>query len=80
MIVDGIEDGAFLPRPGESDRFGWRNCGYCEFDRLCQQDRDRQWEAKKSAPALAAYRALVEPAPVEGGRNGNGDAAGGDDA
>ena len=80
VIVDGIEDGAFLPRPGESDRFGWRNCGYCEFDRLCQQDRDRQWEAKKSAPALAAYRALVEPAPVEGGRNGTGDAAGGDDA
>jgi RecB family exonuclease len=60
VVVDGIAAGAFPARPGEVDRQSYRNCTYCDYDRLCQRDRSRQWDRKRHTPALAGYVALAE--------------------
>lgn len=60
VIVEGIAAGNFPARPGNP---GWKepeNCRFCDMGPLCQQDRERQWERKKAAPALAAYVELAE--------------------
>ena len=60
VIADGIANGVFPPRPGDVDRQTYRNCAWCDFDRLCQRDRARQWDRKRSAPVLADYVELAE--------------------
>lgn len=60
VIVDGITAGNFPARPGPPGWKGPENCRFCDMGPLCQQDRDRQWERKKAAPALAAYVELAE--------------------
>ena len=62
VIVAGVSDGAFIARPGEADwRGGWKNCMYCDFDRLCLEARDVHWDNKKQAtPALVSYVNLSE--------------------
>jgi hypothetical protein len=60
VAADGIAAGAFPVRPGEVDRATYKNCAYCDFDRLCPRDRARQWERKRAAPVLADYVALAE--------------------
>lgn len=59
VIVDGIAAGAFPARPGEVDRQSFKNCTYCDYDRLCPSDRGRQWERKRTSPTLSAYVALA---------------------
>jgi RecB family exonuclease len=66
VVADGIAAGAFPARPGEVDRQSYRNCKWCDYDRLCQRDRGRQWDRKRDAPVLAGYVALAE------GTEGNG--------
>lgn len=61
VITDGIKQGLFPARPGEDGFYGFENCGYCDFRKLCPVDRDRRWERTRSDPALRAYRALAEP-------------------
>jgi RecB family exonuclease len=59
-LVEGITAGRFPARPGEEDwRGGWEHCRYCEFDRVCQADRDRAWERVRDTNELAAYVALT---------------------
>ncbi len=65
VITAGIKAGHFPARPGEDGFFGYQNCGFCDFKNVCPTDRDRRWEAASSDPALAAYRAMAEPEPVE---------------
>ncbi len=61
VLVESITAGRFPARPGEEDwRGGWEHCRYCEFDRVCQADRDRAWERVQNTPELEAYRALTE--------------------
>ena len=60
VVADGIAKGVFPARPGEVDRQSYKNCGYCDYDRLCQRDRGRQWERKRTAAVLAPYVALAE--------------------
>jgi ATP-dependent helicase/nuclease subunit B len=60
VAADGVAAGAFPARPGEVDRATYKNCAYCDFDRLCPRDRARQWERKRTAPVLADYVALAE--------------------
>lgn len=60
VIVDGITNGNFPARPGKPDRKTTENCRLCDMGPLCQEDRDRQWERNKAAPALAAYVELAE--------------------
>ncbi|HUR50196.1 MAG TPA: PD-(D/E)XK nuclease family protein [Acidimicrobiales bacterium] len=61
VITDGIKQGLFPARPGEDGFYGFENCGYCDFRKLCPVDRDRRWERTRSDPALRAYRELAEP-------------------
>ncbi|MDP9401964.1 MAG: PD-(D/E)XK nuclease family protein [Actinomycetota bacterium] len=60
VIVEGITAGNFPARPGDAGWKGPENCGFCDMGSLCQEDRERQWERKKAAPALAAYVELAE--------------------
>jgi RecB family exonuclease len=61
VLVDGITGGRFPARPGEENwRGGWEECRYCDFDRVCQADRDRAWERVRTTPELEAYVELAE--------------------
>ena len=61
VIAAGITSGAFPARPGDPAwPAGFTNCNRCDFDRLCQAERDRHWERKKSAPAVRRYVELAE--------------------
>jgi RecB family exonuclease len=73
VVADGIAKGAFPARPGEVDRQSYKNCKWCDFDKLCQRDRGRQWERKRGAPVLADY---VDLAEGEGEGEGKGDGKG----
>jgi len=54
-------------------------CPYCNPDGLGHSDVRSRWEAKRLAPQLVDYTALVEPAAVppvddeDGGGSGTGD-------
>jgi hypothetical protein len=51
--ADGIRAGAFLPMPGESDRGTFKNCRFCDFERVCPTARDQTWRHKSaSAPFI----------------------------
>ena len=56
----------FPANPGKSGWVGGRSsfgsCGFCEFQRVCPQDKQDQWNRKKnSSDVLNDYLALVEP-------------------
>lgn len=59
-VVDGIEGGAFPAVPGDWNT--WRSthdaCAWCDFDRVCPQDRGEQAEAKVEAPQVRRRAAL----------------------
>ena len=57
--ADGIQAGAFLPRPGEYDRGTFRNCRYCEFDRICSTTRDQAWQRKSPRTAFVPLEPLA---------------------
>ena len=60
-IVSGIRGGVFPANPGgRNARFGFENCGFCEFDSLCPSRRDRMWDRKRGDPMLAGYRDLID--------------------
>lgn len=68
IVVDGIEQGQFPSRPGDDGYFGWSNCGFCDFDRICPTSRGDLWEAVRAAPELHDYRELAEgplPEPAD---------------
>ena len=62
VVADGIAAGAFPARPGDVERQSYKNCKWCDFDRVCQRDRARQWERKRDAAVLAPYVELAEGA------------------
>jgi ATP-dependent helicase/nuclease subunit B len=59
VIVDGIEQGRFPANPGEADYFGFENCGFCDYNRVCPASRDDQWEGVRLSSKLDAYRELA---------------------
>jgi RecB family exonuclease len=59
-MVDGIERGAFPPRPDPTTR-PWVTCPYCDPDALGVADLRRDWDRKRDDPAIAAYAELAEP-------------------
>ena len=81
VLAGMAESGLFPPVPGpkqfdgQGRRATYRNCQYCEFDRVCSGgDRIRAWEERKRAPELAAYVALAEPpTDVSSGEEGEND-------
>jgi ATP-dependent helicase/DNAse subunit B len=51
--ADGIRAGSFLPKPGEFDRGSFKNCRFCEYDRICSTARDEAWRRKSpNAPSI----------------------------
>ncbi|MDA1279621.1 MAG: PD-(D/E)XK nuclease family protein [Chloroflexi bacterium] len=68
-IVEGIDNGVFPARPGDSASWGggplsFENCLYCEYSRVCPKNKARLWEAKKgSDPGLGDYVKLAESDP-----------------
>jgi RecB family exonuclease len=45
-IVEGIRAGAFPAVPGPEDTSGFRNCRFCNFDRICSRRRGEEWASK----------------------------------
>ena len=67
LIARSMANGVFPPRaPAEPD-FRWVTCEYCNPDGLGHADVRRRWEAKRLAPELRDYTALVEPEALAGG-------------
>jgi hypothetical protein len=60
-IVTGIEDGVFAPRPSALSTYFWIECHACNPDGLGTAELRKQWERKRSDPALARYADLAEP-------------------
>jgi hypothetical protein len=61
--LDGISGGLFPGVPGEAvgwPRLTFENCRYCEFDRICPTDRQREWESVRDDPALGPVTRLIE--------------------
>jgi RecB family exonuclease len=59
-LTGGINDGLFPVMPGEFGYFGWDNCGFCAYARVCPSERGIQSERAVQHPDLAAYVALTE--------------------
>ena len=59
-IVDGIRGGSFPAVPNDEDewRGGFKNCTYCEYDRICSRRRDIEYSAKESDAAAEAWQAV----------------------
>jgi hypothetical protein len=74
-IVDGIGAGTFpafpdKPRQDGRGRDTWENCCYCPFDRVCAPARDDDWTRKRDDPAVAGFRRLADPPPVDAATGG----------
>ncbi len=56
-IVDGVRAGAFPAVPGEEDEFygGFKNCTFCDYDRICSRRRDYEHEAKVEDGAVSPW-------------------------
>ena len=61
LLVSSMASGAFPQRAPEQADFKWVQCPYCNPDGLGHGAVRERWEAKRLAPELAAYTALVEP-------------------
>ena len=58
-IADGVRGGVFPANPGPPGRDEPRNCGYCDFKRICPADKQALWGRKSGSPQAAGYAALV---------------------
>jgi RecB family exonuclease len=67
-IVEGIEAGRFPAHPDGSSTNVFVPCDTCDPDGLGTVDLRRQWERKRSDPALAPYAQQVEPLDGEEAR------------
>jgi len=59
--LDGISGGLFPGVPGETvgwPRLTFANCKYCEFDRICPTDRQREWDNVSGDPVLKPIATL----------------------
>jgi len=69
VVADGIGAGVFPANPGASrwmpgEGASYESCGYCEFKRICPDNKAQLWRAKKSSdPALADYVEMTEYSP-----------------
>jgi RecB family exonuclease len=59
-----IAEGVFPANPGDEGWPTFKNCTYCEYDRICPADRDRAWLRLEEAPALLPYIELSAPEPT----------------
>ena len=64
-ITAGIENGVFVARPNPDPPYTFVDCHYCNPDGLGSGDRRREWERKRTDPALHDYAAFAEPELLE---------------
>ena len=67
-ILAGVRAGSFPAVPGEEDTrpgYSFKNCSYCEFDRLCSVRRDDELQAKGADPALRPWSSVAPTARGE---------------
>ena len=60
--LDGITEGLFPAVPGSATswpRVTFDNCVYCDFDRICPTDRQREWESVSEDPALKPIEVVI---------------------
>ena len=57
-IMSAIRAGSFPAVSGEDDDFygKFKNCRYCDYDRICSRRRDLEMAAKEGDPAVAPWR------------------------
>ena len=60
-IVDGIRAGVFPGRPAVDPPYTHVDCWFCSPDGLSTSEARRDWERKRSDPALEDYVQLCEP-------------------
>ncbi len=67
-IMGGVHAGTFPAVPGDDDewRDSFKNCGYCDFERICSRRRDSEFAAKGADAAMAPWSAVSEAAAIEG--------------
>lgn len=66
--LDGIGHGLFPAVPGPSvsyPRVTFENCTYCDFDRVCPTDRQREWERVRHDPDVSRIMVMRRPAEVD---------------
>lgn len=68
-IMGGVHAGAFPAVPGDDDdwRDSFKNCGFCDFDRICARRRDGEYEHKRLDAAMASWHNVGVTAAQEGG-------------
>jgi CRISPR/Cas system-associated exonuclease Cas4 (RecB family) len=66
-IMAGIKAGSFPAVSGEDDEFygKFKNCRFCDYDRICSRRRDLEMAAKESDPAVAPWRRVERVAMGE---------------
>ncbi|HET9476002.1 MAG TPA: PD-(D/E)XK nuclease family protein [Dehalococcoidia bacterium] len=67
-IVQGIRAGAFPAVSGDEDEFygGYKNCRFCDFERICSRRRDQEFELKSEDDAMGPWKAVAAAgAPTE---------------
>lgn len=62
VLADGIGEGRFPARPGE---YRWHlgthaHCAWCDFNDICPQDRDEEWERVRFDPSLRGVARLAD--------------------
>ena len=57
-IMAGIRAGSFPAVSGDDDDFygKFKNCRYCDYDRICSRRRDLEMAAKEDDPAVNPWR------------------------
>jgi hypothetical protein len=61
--LDGISGGLFPGVPGEAigwPRLTFSNCRFCDFDRICPIDRQREWDSIRHDPVLQPVEILLK--------------------
>jgi ATP-dependent helicase/nuclease subunit B len=68
-ILAGIRAGSFPAVSGEDDEFygKFKNCNYCDFDRICSRRRDYEQAAKEDDEAVRPWRGVRTAARGEDG-------------
>ena len=63
-VVAGVGKGAFPAVSGDEDEYygGYDNCKYCDFDRICSQRRDQEFDIKGGDAGLKPWKAVGEAA------------------
>jgi len=67
-ILAGIRAGSFPAVSGEDDEFygKFKNCRYCDFDRICSRRRDYEQAAKEDDDGVKPWRGVKAAALGEG--------------